>query len=158
MTLEERKEAIEEYQKLAKLHSLPSCEELEEELDVRLDKSPSLPFFLRCVHERISNSLAHLEIVLHPSRMADMIETKFHSDEEKNDIFNFYKEAMGVLHEIILAVYTNKKEEIVCFKKTWVYYLKTVKPFMQSFLKKQIECWQKEAVEEKVEAKQRYVR
>ena len=151
MFAEERKEALIEYTNLAKKHDLPSLNLLEKELSVRLEKVPSVPFFIRCLHERISNSIAHLELVLHPSRMADMIETKFHNEDEKAQIFLFYKDAMVHLHEIILAVFTNNKETINCLKKSWAYYIKNVKPFMQNFLKKQIEGWKNEGKEEKFE-------
>ncbi|MBI4918561.1 hypothetical protein HY837_01415 [archaeon] len=151
MSSEERAQALEEYKLLAKKYALPTAESIETELGVRLEKLPSLPFFIRCIHERISNSASHLELVMHPSRMADMIESKFHTEEDKKEIFNVYKDVMAYLHEIILSVFTSQEEEAKVLKKTLKYYTSTLKPFMQKFLKAQINGWQKEVSEEKLE-------
>lgn len=152
----ERVQALAEYKKIAEKHNLPSAEQIEKELSVWVEKPPALPFYLRCLSERVSNVLSHLELVLTPSRMCDIIESKFHSEEEKKEIFLVYKELMSVLHKIILAYFINNEEQAKVLKKTWDYYLVKVKPFMKSFLKTQIKGWEKKVDEENIN--QYYVR
>jgi len=149
MVKEEREEVVSSYEELRKKHSLPKLEDVESELGVKIIYTPVINEFLRILHDRIGSCAGHLEINLQPTRMADVIESKFFSEKEKQDMFRFYKELIAVIHDIGLSVYQDSDSRIKCFKKTFDFYTKQLKPFMQDFLKRQADGWRKEETQQK---------
>ncbi len=151
MSREEREEVIKNYEELRKKYSLPKLDDVESELGIKIIYNPVINQLLTVLHERIGNSAGHLEINFQPTRMADAIESKFFSDKEKQEMFKFYKELIAVIHEIALSIYQNEESRAKCFKATYDFYLKKLKPFMQDFLKRQADGWRKEESQPKSE-------
>lgn len=83
--------------------------------------------------------------------MADAIESKFHTEEEKKKLFDFYKKVLSVIHDVHAAMFNNREARLKEIKKLYTFYLKEVKPTMKDYLKKQAKAWLEE---EKTEAKQ----
>ena len=139
---EAREEGVKQYEEIMKKAGLPSLKEFEEEFECRVSAS-AIAFVMSVLLDRIGQAAGHIEIIFQPTRMADAMESKFHSENEKTELFQFYKEAISIVHEIHLAAYTNREKRLETIKQAYEFYTKKVKPTMQNFLEIQAKGWLK---------------
>ena len=147
---EQREEGIQQYNKIKDKTGLPKIEEFEEEFECRL-QAPVIPGVLNVLMDKLGQSCSHIEIIFQPGRMADAIESKFHTEEEKKHLFALYKKILSAIHEVHAAMFDSREARLKEIKKTYQFYIKEVKPEMNKYLKKQAKAWLEE---EKTEAKQ----
>lgn len=149
---EAREEGIKQYEEIRKKTGLPDLKEFEEEFEWRI-AAPAIASVMAVLLDRIGQAAGHIEIIFQPTRMADAMEAKFHTDDEKTELFNFYKESIAIVHELHLAAYTNREKRLEAIKKAYEFYLKKVKPTMQKYLETQAKGWLKK---EKAEGAKTY--
>lgn len=145
---EERQEVEKEYEEFKKKYQMPALEEIEKELCIKIIHTPVLTSVVNAFREILGGSVSHFEAIIAPARMADMIETKFHDEKEKKEIFKMYKILLAILHEISAAFYSTEKERAEVIKKTFEFYKKEYKPYSYQFLQKQGALWRQEAEKE----------
>ena len=138
---EVREEGIKQYGEIQKNSGLPSLEAFEEEFECRI-QAPALASVMSVILDKIGQSIGHVEVIFQPARMADAIESKFHTEKEKTELFNFYKEALAIVHEAHLSLYVDRKKRFEMIKKMYEFYIKKLKPVMQKFLGTQTKGWQ----------------
>ncbi|MBW2969029.1 hypothetical protein KY314_02850 [Candidatus Woesearchaeota archaeon] len=150
---EEREEGIKEYEELCKKYKeLPSVKQIEEEFEIKL-QSPVVSLIMRVLLEKMGQSANHIEILFAPARMADMIECKFHDEEEKKKLFEFYKKTLALIHEMTKTLLENREARITAIINGLKFYEKELKPTMRNYLEKQAKGWLKQ---EKPEVKGQY--
>jgi hypothetical protein len=151
MTKEDRDEVINAYNKIKDKYKLPTIEEFETEFEVRL-QVPILRHLLMIMTDHFGWGAGHVEKILHPAHMYDMMETKFHTEDEKKELFKKYQELCSYLHEISLSFYLTPEERGKTIMKALKYYKESYKPFIQKMLKEHTEKWKEETKEEKKES------
>ncbi len=148
-----REEGIKQYEELRdKYKELPSLKDLEQDFEVRL-QAPVVAGLLHVILDKMGQSANHIEILFAPARMADMIECKFHDEEEKKKLFEFYKKTLSLIHEITKTILEDRNARIKAIIKGLKFYKKELKPTMKTYLEKQAQGWLKQ---EKPEAKEQY--
>ncbi len=145
---EERQDVEKEYAELSKKYSMPSLEEIEKELCIKIIGTPVLTSLINAFREILGGSVSHFEAIISPARMADMIETKFHDEKEKKEMFKMYKILLAILHEISATFYGTEKDRAEIIKKTFEFYKKEYKQYTHQFLQKQGSLWRQEAEKE----------
>lgn len=150
MTKEQRDEGVKQYNKIKEKTGLPKLEEFEEEFECRI-QAPAIPAVISILMDRLGQCASHIEIIFQPGRMADAIESKFHSEEEKKELFDFYKKVLSMVHEVHASMFDNREARLKEIKKLYHFYIKEVKPVMKKYLSTQAKAWLEE---EKPEAKQ----
>ena len=138
---EVREEGIKQYNEMCKKAGLPSLKEFEEEFECRL-QAPIIAGVMSVILDKIGQSISHIEIIFQPARMADAMESKFHSEEEKTKLFKFYREALSIVHEVHHSLYISREKRLEMIKKSYEFYMKKLKPIMQEFLETQTKGWQ----------------
>lgn len=151
-THESREEGIKHYEEIRKKAGLPDLKEFEEEFEWRIT-APAIASVLSVLLDRIGQAAMHVETIFQPTRMADAMESKFHTEEEKTELFTFYKESISLVHEMHQAAYTSREKRLEAIKKAYEFYIKKVKPTMQKFLEIQVKGWLKK---EKIEGAKSY--
>ena len=149
---EAREEGIRQYEEIRKKAGLPDLKEFEEEFEWRV-AAPVIASVMSVLLDRIGQAAGHVEVIFQPTRMSDAMESKFHTEEEKTELFPFYKESISLVHEMHLAAYTNREKRLEAIKKAYEFYMKKVKQIMQRFLDTQAKGWLKK---EKVEGAKTY--
>ncbi len=151
-TQEAREEGIKQYEEIKKKAGLPDLKEFEEEFEWRI-AAPAIASIMSVLHDRIGQAAGHIELTIQPARMADAMESKFHTEEEKTELFAFYKESISMVHEIHLAAYTDREKRLGIIKKAYEFYTNKTKLTMQKFLETQVKGWLKK---EKAECAKTY--
>ncbi|MBW2986254.1 hypothetical protein KY333_02680 [Candidatus Woesearchaeota archaeon] len=147
---EQREEGIKQYNELREKTGLPKLEEFEKEFECRI-QSPAIPGILNVLMDKLGQCCSHIEIIFQPGRMADAIEAKFHSEEEKKELFAFYKQVLSKIHEVHAAMFDSREARLREIKTLYPFYMKKVKPVMKKYLDTQAKAW---LTEEKTEQKQ----
>jgi hypothetical protein len=150
MTKEQREEGIKQYNEIREKARLPTIEEFEKEFEYRI-QAPAIPAVIGILMDRLGQCASHIEIIFQPGRMADAIESKFHSEEEKKELFDFYKKVLSMIHEVHASMFDSREARLKEIKKLYAFYTKEVKPVMKKYLNTQAKAWLEE---EKPEAKQ----
>ena len=145
-----REEGVKQYNEIREKAGLPTLEEFEKEFECRV-QTPALPSVISILMDRLGQCASHIEIIFQPGRMADMIEAKFHSEEEKKKLFDFYKKVLSRIHEVHASMFDDRETRLKEIKKLYTFYMKEVKPIMKNYLQTQAKAW---LAEEKPEAKQ----
>ncbi len=147
---EQREEGIKQYNELREKTGLPKLEEFEQEFECRM-QAPIIPGILNVLMDKLGQCSGHIEIIFQPGRMADAIEAKFHSEEERKHLFEFYKKVMSMVHEVHASMFDSREARLKEIKKLYPFYMKEVKPEMKKYLSTQAKAW---LTEEKTEQKQ----
>ena len=105
-----------EYEILRKKYSLPSFNLLDTEFEIRaleVDKSGILiKAILRVTNNKLNLFMGYLEPVVNgqPQHIHAIIEIKNTTDQDKKDMFEFYKEISVLLHENLAIELKSEKE------------------------------------------------
>jgi len=150
MTKELREEGVKQYNEIREKTGLPKLEEFEKEFECRI-QAPAIPAVISILMDRLGQCASHIEIIFQPGRMADAIESKFHPEEEKKELFDFYKKVLSKVHFVHASMFDNREARLKEIKELYPFYMKEVKPTMRKYLQKQGKSWLEE---EKPEAKQ----
>lgn len=150
MTNELREEGVKQYNKIREKTGLPKLEEFEEELECRI-QAPAITVVINMLMDRLGQCASHIEVIFQPGRMADMIESKFHTEEEKKKLFDFYKKVLSMIHEVHASMFEDRESRLKEINKIYNFYIQEVKPVMKKYLQKQAKAWLEE---DKPEAKQ----
>ena len=150
MVKELRDEGVKQYNEIREKAGLPKLEEFEKEFECRI-QAPAIPAVLNVLMDRLGQAVSHIEIIFQPARMADAIEAKFHTEEEKKELFDFYKKSLSVIHEVHASMFTDREARLKEIKKLYNFYIKKVKPTVKKYLETQAKAW---LSEEKTEQKQ----
>ncbi|MBD3304569.1 hypothetical protein GF343_05475 [Candidatus Woesearchaeota archaeon] len=150
MTKELREEGVKQYNKIKGKTGLPELDEFEKEFECRI-QAPAIPAVIGVLMDRLGQCASHIEIIFQPGRMADIIESKFHAEEEKKELFDFYKKVLSMVHYVHAAMFDSREARLKEIKKLHPFYMKEVKPTMRKYLQKQGKSWLEE---EKPETKQ----
>lgn len=138
---EQREEGIKQYEELRKKSKeFPTLAEFEEEFEVRI-QSPAIALIINILADKMMQAVGHIEILFQPTRIADMIECKFHDENEKKELFELYKKTISLIHEIGVATYENREARIKAMIKSLTFYKKELKPRMKAYLEKQAKGW-----------------
>jgi len=147
---EQRDEGVKQYNEIREKAGLPKLEEFEKEFECRI-QAPAIPAVLNILMDKLGQCGSHIEIIFQPGRMADAIESKFHSEEEKKHLFEFYRKVLSMVHEVHASMFDSREARLKEIKKLYNFYIKEVKPEMKKYLQTQAKAWLEE---EKTEAKQ----
>lgn len=145
-----RDEGVKQYNEIQEKAGLPKLKEFEKEFECRI-QAPAIPAVLSILMDKLGQCASHIEIIFQPTRMADAIESKFHPEEEKKELFDFYKKVLSRVHEVHASMFDSREARLKEIKKLYSFYMKEVKPIMKKYLQTQAKAW---LVEEKPEAKQ----
>src|SRR3989344_7570561 len=121
----ELKELKDEYEKLSKKYSLPKFEQLDEEFEIRAIELNKTGILIKAVLRWITNKLnlfmSYLEPVISvpPQNIHSLIEMRNLSEQERNKMFEFYKELSALLHENLTIELKSEKEIAQQIKKIW---------------------------------------
>ena len=137
-----REEGLKQYEEFRKKYDWPAMAEFEEEFECRI-QAPVIANAMSILLDRVGQCVGHIEIIFQPTRMADAIESKFHTDKEKTELFSFYKEALALIHEAHLAAFQDRNKRGEMVRKTYDFYIKKAKPVMQKYLEVHVKGWQK---------------
>jgi hypothetical protein len=125
MTLEDLKK---EYEKLEKKYSLPKFEHLDKEFEIRaieLNKSGLLiRALLRITSNKLNIFMSYLEPVISaPSQnIHALVELRNISEQDRNNMFEFYKKISAILHENLSVELKSENEiadQINSIWKSW---------------------------------------
>jgi hypothetical protein len=150
MVKELREEGVKQYNEIQEKAGLPKLEEFEKEFECRI-QAPALPSVISVLMDRLGQCASHIEVIFQPGRMSDAIESKFHTEEEKKELFDFYKKVLSMIHEVHASMFEDRDARLKEIKKMYDFYMKEVKPTMKKYLQTQSKAWLQE---EKTEAKQ----
>ncbi len=149
----------EEYTKIKTKFNLPNFEEVDKEFElyrIDIDKTSILTKeILRTIISRLINFINTLDPIVNtpPQSLHALIEINNLSDDDKREIFVFYKRLSILIHEALVAEIATEKESAQFIMKIWKQWPEIRKKEM-TFLKKIAEAWQKE--EEKDESLKGY--
>lgn len=140
------------YESLAAKFKLPSCEELEKELDIKACESdiPVLRQVRQCLHDRMMIWAEMLEDVISPdpTKTFAVFESHFFTESERNDAFALYKRLMaldrGMLEALVLA---DEKADAEIIRKVWSEWNGLKKDVLQ-IVRKLKDCWHKDVTRE----------
>ena len=147
-----------EYEKLRKLHNLPSFEEMEKEFEISAIKIDEAGILIKTLLRSISSKLGYYANLLEPvaapmqPSLHTLIESNNISDENKQEIQIFYKYLNKLLHEY-LYVETGDDKDIGKFINKIFKEFPKIKEKERKFLKMIHEAWEKE---EKIKTKTPY--
>lgn len=148
----ERKKALAEYEKLVRKYNLPPLEEVEEEFGILIREPVNfLREFISRLLDRFDGLASHVAGVIQPNRLDQMIEAKFYSDEEKEELLKFMQKLMYHFHLLVASLYEGEKERAKAFLKAYSFYKKEVKKFAKDFLKEQARKWMEEESTREIE-------
>ncbi len=118
-----------EYDKLKKRYRLPDFEDLDEDFEIRtldVDKCGILiKAILRSILNRFNSFLGYIDPIINPNpnSMHSMLEIKYISDKDKEDIFKQYKDILYLLHIGLLAELSGEQESAKFIKDIWKVWL-----------------------------------
>lgn len=148
--MEDKINLKQEYEKLQKNHKLPNFEELDNDIEMSLSIEKS-HFLLRSIRRRLHEKAAFfsriLEGVIYPntSSLLNIQESKFFTEQEKEEITKYYKKLATIERESnILDVEGSEKENAEFISKSFKEF-KEIKEFMKKITKKMSESWKEES-------------
>jgi len=115
----------EKYEEIKKKYNLPSYDDFNNEFEIQaLDLEKCGLFYktiLRTILGKLSSFLNTLEPIAspNPQSMHSMMESNNLSDEDKQEIYNFYKELSYIYHQGCEYELKEEKEIMDFVKKTW---------------------------------------
>jgi len=146
-----RKGILKEWEKLRKKYKLPKLEELEKEFDFYTEGRPVLSEVLKRVALVLDLIRADLESILHPRGLGEIVESKFFKEEEKDKLFDFYREVRAKIRKVPLAVMGSEEEKVRILKEFIEFYREKAKQFSKKFYEEISKKWmEKEAKEREI--------
>jgi len=141
----EHKTIEDEYKKIVKKFELPKFDILEKEFGI--GDIEETPYMLREIRKRVEDKVDDftkiIESILQPDtgHIASLHECKFFNDNEKEDMFNLFKELMKLNREgLKLDLEYDEKEEAE-FLKNIVKHWEKIKTKMEKIVKKLKDAW-----------------
>ncbi len=144
----ELKELKDEYEKISRKYSLPDFDQLDQEFEIRAIELNKFGVLIKAILRLITNKLNifmnYLEpvITVPPQNLHALIEMKNISEEDRNKIFEFYKEISVLLHENLAVELRSEKDIAQQIKKIWKLWPK-IKEDELHFLEKITIAWKK---------------
>lgn len=146
-----------EYGKLREEYNLPSFEDINDEFEISvidLEKINSLPrAILRVMYNKMGIFLQYVEPVINPSPQGlhAFIEVENTTNDEKKEIFTFYKDLSHKYHKAYaLELVEDKNAVIKEIKNIWGYWGKVSSDF-KKISEIIIKSWEREKEKEKVD-------
>lgn len=147
----------EEYEELRKKYKLPSFEEINDEFEISafdINKIPSLPRgILRAICNKMGLFLNYVEPVIspNPQGLHGYIEIQNTTNDEKKEIFEFYKDLSKKYHKVYSVELTEKEDEIMKEIKNVLRYWDKIKIKFKRISEVINKAWDKELEKEKIE-------
>ena len=144
-----------DYEKLRKKYSLPKYDELDENFELLyfqpvIEIKFLLRFIRRRIFDKINSYIVFLQNILHPNpnSIISLEESRFFSDNEKQEIANLMKSMMQLERKSsLIDLSGSEKEDAEFIKKafnSWVDYKKS----LYGVSKKMLEGWYSEVKED----------
>lgn len=147
----DRENAVKKYEELRIKHNLPTLQELEDELDFKLeDDAATAKTIINQIWEKISSIKSYIEGILNPQRYCCIIETKFLNPKEKEKLFDFYKKIMTEYWKTVQSTFGTSEEKTKQINNSYEFY-KKVKQFSKEYIQRMIKGWSEEEKKEKEE-------
>ena len=147
----------EEYDELRKKYKLPSFDEVNYEFEIStldVNKIPSLSRgILRAICNKMGLFLNYVEPVIspNPQGLHGYIEIQNTTNDEKKEIFEFYKDLSKKYHKAYSTELTEKEEEIIKEIKNVLKYWDSVRVRFKKISEVINKAWEKELEKEKNE-------
>jgi len=147
----------EEYDELRKKYKLPSFDEVNYEFEISaldVNKIPSLSRgILRAICNKMGLLLNYVEPVIspNPQGLHGYIEIQNTTNDEKKEIFEFYKDLSKKYHKAYSTELTEKEEEIIKEIKNVLKYWDSVRVRFKKISEVINKAWEKELEKEKIE-------
>ena len=147
----------EEYDELRKKYKLPSFDEVNYEFEIStldVNKIPSLSRgILRAICNKMGLFLNYVEHVIspNPQGLHGYIEIQNTTNDEKKEIFEFYKDLSKKYHKAYSTELTEKEEEIIKEIKNVLKYWDSVRVRFKKISEVINKAWEKELEKEKIE-------
>ena len=147
----------EEYDELRKKYKLPSFDEVNYEFEIStldVNKIPSLSRgILRAICNKMGLVLNYVEPVIspNPQGLHGYIEIQNTTNDEKKEIFEFYKDLSKKYHKAYSTELTEKEEEIIKEIKNVLKYWDSVRVRFKKISEVINKAWEKELEKEKIE-------
>jgi len=147
----------EEYDELRKKYKLPSFDEVNYEFEISaldVNKIPSLSRgILRAICNKMGLFLNYVEPVIspNPQGLHGYIEIQNTTNDEKKEIFEFYKDLSKKYHKAYSTELTEKEEEIIKEIKNVLKYWDSVRVRFKKISEVINKAWEKELEKEKIE-------
>ncbi|MCW1301391.1 MAG: hypothetical protein QW507_01150 [Candidatus Nanoarchaeia archaeon] len=138
MGVTERRKARKEYASLARKYGLPKLEELEEEFHFYLQEGPVLPNVLVSILRKMGHVETLIEEILYPRKFLLVNLGRFFTEEEKEELLEFYKKLEAKLFLGDLALLSGE-DRVKILKELIEFHRKEVKPFSKKLYGKVIE-------------------
>lgn len=142
-----------EYEDLRKKYNLPSYKELDEEFEIRAIDLPKSGILIKALIRTINTKLAlflnYLEPVLNtpPQSLHSLIEIKNTSNEDKKEMYIFYKRLAKLFHENCIIELKDERTIARQINKIWKEWPQ-IKQKQIALLEKISDAWAKEDEEE----------
>lgn len=133
-----KRKARREYASLAKKYGLPKLEKLEEEFHFYLGEGPVLPNILIAILRTMGHMETLIEEILCPRKFLVANLSKFFTEEEKEELLEFYKKLGAKLFLGDMALLTGENR-IETLKELIEFHEKEMKPFCKKLYEKLIE-------------------
>ena len=138
-----------EYNKLCKKFKLPKFEEIDREFEISTLENERFLInnILRRIVEKLEVYTETIGNLVHPdaSSLTSMYEIRYFSDDEKNDMYKWFKKLMKINREIVeLLLDADEKKEadfLNGFFNEWL----NMKNDLKAYISKMKESWEKES-------------
>jgi len=153
--MEDRKKAIEDYNKLKATYGLPELSEFEKVFDFYLEGPDGIiRKLVIIIWDAIHKMRGDIENMLQPQRYCCFFETKFFNNKEKEELFSLYKEIMTEYWKTVKFFYYDEKQRVELLKQGYALF-KKLKPHVEKLADKAISGWSKK--EKAVENDTKYI-
>ena len=138
-----------EYEKIKTRFNLPEFNEIDKEFElarIDIDKTSILTKeILRIIISRLISFINSIEPVVNtpPQSLHALIEISNLSDDDKREIFVFYKGISSLIHEGLVAEIETEKESAIFITKVWKQWPE-IRNKEKTFLQKIAKAWLKE--------------
>ncbi len=140
-----RREVTKEWERLRRKYKLPKLQEIEKEIGFYLTSKPVISEALKGI-ARILNSISlDIEAVLYPKDLAGMIEKKFFTEEERERLYDFYREIRSKLCKVPIAVMGEEREKVSLFKELLKFYREKARSAGRQFYERLSKGWREKS-------------
>ena len=141
-------EVEKEYNRLSKKYNLPNFKEINEEFEI--GDLENVSFLLRNILRKVAEKLEFytnlINDIMQPdtSSLSSMHETRFFSENEKNDMYALFKNIMKSYRNIIELVLENNEKKQAEFIRNFFSEWFKIKKQLIDYLGKMKDSWEKE--------------
>ena len=147
-----------EYEKLSKKYNLPKYEELDDQFELLyfhqiIEIKYPLRFVRRRMFDKINSFIVFLQNLVNPNpaSLISLEESKFFSDEEKNEIISLIREMIKLERQSVLIDLSSTEEKEAKFIKEVYSFWKKHKEKIYKINQKIKENWEKETTSDEKE-------